>query len=58
MKNQKKDTLTLQGLEAKERSIVISFLALTERRTSSESSPDDGLALSLALKAALTERAN
>lgn len=58
MKERDKATVTLQDLETNERSIVMSFLALSERTTTGSASPCDELATSLALKSALKERAN
>lgn len=48
----------LVNLEAKERTIVLSFLALSERETPPDQTPLDQLALSMALREALKTRAN
>lgn len=48
----------LSDLEAQERSIVLSFLSLSERPTSDDTNVMDELALSMALKSAHKKPAN
>ena len=49
---------SLQDLESTERSIVLSFLALSERTTEADRTPMDELALSVAMKASFTSTPN
>lgn len=58
MSDTQSPTAPLKDLKSDERSIVLSFLALSERPTPPDQSPMDELALSIALKSSLTSSAN
>lgn len=58
MSDPKSPTAPLKDLQPDERTIVLSFLALSERPKLPDETPLDELALSMALKSSLNTSAN